>query len=868
MQIVLSNAHSPTDLEQLVELARRLGVERVEWAVNPARVAALLSPDRGERRLAQVRAELETAGVGIHGLCIEPDPSSSAQMVFAKQCVDLLRALGGSVLRMVLRPAGAPDEVAAFWRAAAYFLDSTGRYAAYAAGGGGQGQTTVRLAYDVAEMGFAARVQLHASIPRSVVGLGLTLEETPDPILYRQLVNEINGFELTLNAAAVGTKHSAERINAFCREVTRAYDGPLVVEIGTADETRLRELARLAEPHAFDETLIDRTKSSYPSSVARLFRSHGTARLRPETDVVAGTVGTWAYTFQVEAVIATGGGFKFMLHHSTNWQAFQVDRPAEDGYVGVQIDAGAEIEKRIMHEDACLVVQLLVRRGQLRPGDEIRLVIGDPSGGAWGSRAQSFRQRDFRFYAMVDATGHGHYFMHPDPPAVRILAGPAARLKVVAPSVVYAGDAIEIGVRLEDEYHNEAAGTAVHPLRVWLGERELAPPEVSVLNGNPSTLRLTGLHVDAPGVHVLKVEDAAAGLVGASNAILCTADRREDKVFWGDIHGHTSLMDSVGTVDEYYTFGRDVAFLDFCCLSEHMDSYAGGRQASNDTQWEALKRGVKRYHQPGRFVTLLGYESAENSDANLYFSTDEAPWHVDGSYANLFAFARRHGAMVIPHMTSYPQRLRGYDWMNFDPEVVPVIEINSTHGASEYFGGERPLMDCEPGGFALDALNLGHKIGFIGSGDGHDCMPGNAPWGTYMNGLVAVFAPELTREAVLEAIRKRRCYAATNERILGYMTVAGAFMGEEIQVAAGGPLPIAIRFYGASEIDSVQVIKDGRVLETWREGGKVCEWALTDASPAEGDHYYYARMKQKDGEMAWLSPVFVHVARPADQGVR
>ena len=865
MQIVLSNVNTSMDFECLVDRARQTGVAQIEWAVEPDQVAELLSPDGGEERLAQVRAQLESAGVALHGLCIQPDPSPSQQMVFAKQCVNLLRALGGTVLRLFFRPAGIPAEVDAFWRAVPHYLNMTGRYAAYASGGGG-GEKTVCLAYNVPDLDFSQCMKLHASVGPTSVGLGLALDELNDPDLYRRLVDEVNGFELLLNSVVVRAGQSNERIQSFCRDVVRAYDGPCVVEANSTDETRLRELAQLVQPCAFDESRIDVTKSSCPSSVARMFKPLGKARLNPSTGIVAGTLGTWEYTFTVsEPGIATNGGFKFMFHHSTNWQNVQVDRPAEDGYVGVYLKADVEIEKRVIHEDACFVVQLIVRRGRFQPGDEIRLVIGDTSGGARGSQAQRFRQREFSFYAMVDPTGYDHYFMHPDPPIVRILAGPPVLMKVVAPSVVYPGEPFSVGVRLEDQYHNEAAGTAPHPLRLWLDDQEhthASKFEITILNGNPSTRRLSGLQVNAPGVHILKVEDSDTGLIGASNAIFCTADRQQDKVFWGDIHGHVAMMDSVGTVDEYYTFGRDVAFLDFCCLSDHMDACSSRRQASNDVQWEALKRGVKKFHQPGRYVTLLGYESAENSDANVYFPTDDAPWYIDSSYAKLFAFARRHGAMVIPHMTTYPQWQRGYDWMVFDPAVVPVIEINSSHGANEYFGGERPLWDCEPGGYALDALNLGYKIGFIGSGDGHDCMPGNAPWGYYMNGLVAVFARELTRDAVLDAIRKRRCYATTNERILGYQTVGGAFMGEELTVEAGRPLLIDIRFYAASEIEYVQVMKDGRIIGTWREGGQFCEWTLND-SPAEGNHYYYARMKQKDGEMAWLSPVFVQAVRSA-----
>jgi len=129
--------------------------------------------------------------------------------------------------------------------------------------------------------------------------------------------------------------------------------------------------------------------------------------------------------------------------------------------------------------------------------------------------------------------------------------------------------------------------------------------------------------------------------------------------------------------------------------------------------------------------------------------------------------------------------------------------------------------------------------------------------------LVAVFAPELTREAVLEAIRKRRCYAATNERILGYMTVPGPSWARNTSSCRRAA---AIAFaFTAPRRSTRSGDQSGRVLETWREGGKVCEWALTDA-PRGGRSLLLRQMKQKDGEMAWLSPVFVHVARPADQG--
>jgi hypothetical protein len=292
-----------------------------------------------------------------------------------------------------------------------------------------------------------------------------------------------------------------------------------------------------------------------------------------------------------------------------------------------------------------------------------------------------------------------------------------------------------------------------------------------------------------------------------------------------------------------------------------MDSFSGGRQATFDLQWEIVKDGTRKYHEDGKFVTLMGYENSEIWDANVYFPNDEAPWHID-SYANrLFDFAKKHGAMVIPHMTTYPQRMRGYDWSNYDPEVMPVAEIYSCHGSSEYFGGEYPLKNCEPGGYIVDALNRGHKLGFIASGDGHDCMPGNAMLmeNNCISGLVAVYTKELTRKAVFDAIKNRRCYATTNLRILAYFNIDGFISGSEITVEAGKKISINFSFFGTEDIENVDIVRNGEIIYSKQGNGCVLEESIKDMPRKLGHNYYYARMKQKDGGMAWISPIFVNV---------
>ena len=75
---------------------------------------------------------------------------------------------------------------------------------------------------------------------------------------------------------------------------------------------------------------------------------------------------------------------------------------------------------------------------------------------------------------------------------------------------------------------------------------------------------------------------------------------------------------------------------------------------------------------------------------------------------------------------------------------------------------------------------------------------------------MAAVATELTRPALLEAIRARRTYALTGDRIEVEFSVDGAPMGATI--AAGRQAEVAFSVRGRDELDVVEVIQDGRVV--------------------------------------------------------
>ena len=151
---------------------------------------------------------------------------------------------------------------------------------------------------------------------------------------------------------------------------------------------------------------------------------------------------------------------------------------------------------------------------------------------------------------------------------------------------------------------------------------------------------------------------------------------------------------------------------------------------------------------------------------------------------------------------------------------------------------------------------MGSRI--IASGDTHDGHPGRRSREAAVTGLFGVYAPALTREAVWEAFRRRQVYGTSGPKIILFFRVGNHPMGSEIRwPEEQGPLPIALRAVACEEIAVLEVIRNGEVVFREMGEGVFAQALLEDDDPVEGDSWYYARVVQEDGNMAWSSPVWV-----------
>jgi hypothetical protein len=386
------------------------------------------------------------------------------------------------------------------------------------------------------------------------------------------------------------------------------------------------------------------------------------------------------------------------------------------------------------------------------------------------------------------------------------------------------------------------------------------------------------------GTHTLVVRDEISGKAWASNPIIVSAREARQKLYFGDIHIHSQWsFDGRVHPDYCYFYARDALNLDFACLTEHDPS---------DAVWERVKAKAKEFYEAGRFATMSAYEwtgsNLREGHKNVYYRDWEGPilrsnYHPERagttSAADLWSKLRQAGksgqdTMTIPH---HPvAKMFPVPWEHYDAEFQRCVEVYSSWGNSEYPLGPRQLQPRQsqasgiaPGHFVQDGLSAGQRLGFVGGSDSHSGRPGYpghsrtyyesgyTHWEphNYTGGTTGVYAEDLTREAVFDAIRNRRCYATTGKRIVVDFKIDGHWMGEEFRSRSAPH--IAVKVVGTAPIASVTVVKNNQdYLRVEGEGTEV-QFEFDKTEPPRETDFYYVRVVQQDFEMAWASPIWI-----------
>jgi hypothetical protein len=294
--------------------------------------------------------------------------------------------------------------------------------------------------------------------------------------------------------------------------------------------------------------------------------------------------------------------------------------------------------------------------------------------------------------------------------------------------------------------------------------------------------------------------------------------------------------------------------------------------AGREYPWWLTQKFSDAYNVPGAFTPMFTYERSvayPHGHRNVMFAKrgvltlprlaageEKAVGgvHPDDTKM-LYRYLHEFDGICAMHTSATSM---GTDWRDNDPVVEPIVEIYQGDRMSyEHEGAPRAGFEPKTGkepvniagwypkGFINHALaGKGYKLGFQASSD---------HWSTHISFFV-ILAEKFDRQGMLDAVKKRHCYGATDNIVLDFRS-GDRIMGDELTTDKAPTFSLEV--VGTADLAKVEILRDSEVIAQLPAKGTKFKGDWTDPQPQGGTHYYYARITQTDGELAWGSPIWV-----------
>ena len=608
-----------------------------------------------------------------------------------------------------------------------------------------------------------------------------------------------------------------------------------------------------------------------------------TCRIEPAEPLVCGEIVSRTFLISIEEAVSPQGRIRIYFTQSPYYRIpplyglpakgfvffsrvqFQTDDPRGAGYITIATESGKSVSLEVQPGRCFFTV---VCEEGLEPGETLTVVIGDRSGGGPGAEvAHHTTYGDWQLVCDVDRAGDGNSVHQENMPTMRVVAAPPSQALVYIPSQAQPGAPNDLQIVVVDRFGNHVEGYRGSCSVSLDDDAGSTTTSFALQPEDAGSKRFPGSVVfKREGIHRVTVQSTSAQggspLRAVSNPVKCAEQTDDYDILWGDLHGHTYCSDGTHSPEFYFNYARTVGFLDFCALTDH--------DTIGDEMWQRMVEATARAYELDEFTTFLGYEWTGDQGISIIVLFKHG---VGGYYPSSEVASRRNSdfisllngeadAMVMRHdMPGLRDR-----WQPLDAtgELERLVEIYSPYHASEAAGRPHAHGPLDEGNSVQAALADGLRFGFIGCSDSHASMPGRRQslskgtpgYGSRPYGLTAVYARENTREEVFSALRARRCYAAT-DRILLDVRLNGHRMGEEISLHDEERV-IEVHVAGTAPFVQVDVVKNNEVIHSAGQGATEVTFDYTDDThlSSNGD-YYYVRVLQQDGGMAWASPIWV-----------
>ncbi|MDN3506280.1 MAG: DUF3604 domain-containing protein [Simkaniaceae bacterium] len=604
---------------------------------------------------------------------------------------------------------------------------------------------------------------------------------------------------------------------------------------------------------------------------------------------LAGEVKTWKFSYTLSSNLPKGTKLKFdlvMQGRPTDWEIPECDPKDGNALIWLAIPGQQPLypEEIEIPSNYAPAFEFTLP-DELKAGEILEFFLGNPSKDpSKGIQAQSVTQRRRPFHLYIDPKGKGDY-KDPEIFTIDVRGNALDNIRIFAPSMVSKNRRFDIVVRFEDAFGNLTSnapeGTLIELTYDFLRESlnwKLFVPETGFIV-------LPNLYFNEAGIYRIQLKSTSTDTIFYSSPIKCFNDS-DYSIYWGLLHGESQKTDSAENIDTFLRQNRDEVGTQFAGTSPFESTI----ETPNEI-WKATCAHVQEYNEENRFTTMLGLQWLGDEGEGLrqiVYWKDNKPLmrKKDSKYTNLKKITKIHSpkeVLVIPEFTM----AKGYetDFSDYNPDFERVVEIYNAWGCSECTekeGNLRPIKS--PSGKSINetaegsiraALNKNMRFGFVAGGldDRGIYQPlFESDQVQYSPGLTGIVAIEQTRETLMQALYNRSCYATTGARIVLGLYVAGSQMGTELSTNNKPGLAFNRHITGfvcaTAPIKEILIVCNGKELHKihpkevttefeYDDFRKLDDIALDSPDEQTPFAYYYIRVLQEDGHIAWSSPIWI-----------
>ena len=336
-------------------------------------------------------------------------------------------------------------------------------------------------------------------------------------------------------------------------------------------------------------------------------------------------------------------------------------------------------------------------------------------------------------------------------------------------------------------------------------------------------------------------------------------------IYFGDLHVHTSRIHTTEAFHEEFGRGvlrlahlqaRELAQHDFIAVTNHA-------RLLDDWMWQVTLEVADEFTEEGVFVSIPAFEWTASHGCgdhcsparpdypdwghrNIYFRNTESATPLlrctdpstDTPQELFQALPGADLAITMPHHTAAARH--PFDWSTVNADYDQLVEIVQRRGDYE--------ADIVENGWGM-----GHVMGVVGGSDNHIAAAGQP------QGITAILAPELTRDALFDALLSRHSYATTHGDIILHFFADGEMQGTVLSPRESLQLSGEIESKNGA-ISLVELLDNGKAMVTWElEEASSLRFERTEQI-GEESHYFYVKVTLENGHQAWSSPIWVNHA--------